>query len=369
MKNKIFKLILLLALALILTLSFVSCGSGEKIADDDSGSWEGIVWEYKKDGQTLTLSGTGAMKNAESADSVGWAAIRTSVKTVTVSDTISSIGDYAFYGMTALESVKLSSNTQSIGNYAFSFCSSLTSVSIPEGVTSIGVSAFEGCRALKSVKLPTTVTSMGERTFAFCRTLETVIIPSAPETGIGSWCFKECEKLTTLATLPEMTFADDALEDAAISADKIKKIQTLNSTVINVFYEDADGNTIKDPRAPESKSLGDSYSVVAAAIEGYTVYGNESYTGTVLGEEELNFTFTYKKNEEIVTEKPDETAPNTNEGDKNEGANLGTVIALCIFGVVIVGVCIAAFLLIRSDKKQNKNSTTVRKNSTDRKKK
>lgn len=369
MKNKIFKLILLLALALALTISFASCGSGEKIADDVSGTWEGIAWEYKKDGQTLTLSGTGAMKNADSADSIGWAAVRTSVKSLTVSDTISSIGDYAFYGMTALESVKLSSNTQSIGNYAFSFCSSLTSVSIPEGVTSVGVSAFEGCRALKSVKLPTTVTSLGERTFAFCRTLETVIIPCKPESGIGSWCFKECEKLSTLATVADVTFAADALEDAAIGADKVKNIQTLSQTVINVYYKDADGNTVKEPRAPESKALGDSYSVVAAAIDGYTVYGNESYTGIALGEETLDFTFTYKKNEEVSTEAPKETAPDTDGEEKSEGVGLGTVIALCIFGVVIVGVCIAAVLLIRSDKKQNKNSTTVRKNGTDKKNK
>ncbi len=369
MKNKIFKLILLLALALTLTVSFASCGSGEKIADDASGSWEGIAWEYKKDGQTLTLNGTGVMKNADSADSIGWAAIRTSVKTVTVSDTISSIGDYAFYGMTALESVKLSSNTQSIGNYAFSFCSSLASVSIPEGVTSIGISAFEGCRALKSVKLPTTVTALGERTFAFCRTLETVIIPCKPETGIGSWCFKECEKLSTLATLPEVIFAEDALEDAAISADKVKVIKTLEPTVINVYYVDDAGNTVKEPRTPETKSLGDSYSVVAAAIDGYTVYGSESYTGTVLGEEKLDFTFTYKKNEEIATDPPEETTPATDEGEKSEGAGLGTVIALCIFGVVIIGVCVAAFLLMRADRKQNKNSSTVRKNTTGKKKK
>ena len=64
---------------------------------------------------------------------------------------MTSIGDYAFYGCTALTSVTIPSSVTSIGKYAFSRCTALTSVTIPNSVTSIGEGAFYGCTALTEV--------------------------------------------------------------------------------------------------------------------------------------------------------------------------------------------------------------------------
>ena len=50
-----------------------------------------------------------------------------------------------------IKSLSISEGTTSIGNYAFSNCSSLISVTVPESVTSIGDYAFEGCSALYSI--------------------------------------------------------------------------------------------------------------------------------------------------------------------------------------------------------------------------
>ncbi|MBQ4143359.1 MAG: leucine-rich repeat domain-containing protein, partial [Thermoguttaceae bacterium] len=49
------------------------------------------------------------------------------------------------WGCTSLTSVTIPNSVTSIGNYAFFLCKSLTSVTIPESVTSIGNSAFIGC--------------------------------------------------------------------------------------------------------------------------------------------------------------------------------------------------------------------------------
>ena len=55
-----------------------------------------------------------------------------------------------------------------IWNYAFRDCSSLTSVTIPDSVNSIGGAAFEGCTGLYSVTIPDRVTSIGVLTFVNC---------------------------------------------------------------------------------------------------------------------------------------------------------------------------------------------------------
>ena len=61
------------------------------------------------------------------------------------------INKYAFNGNTALTSVTISDSVTSIGRYAFYNCTGLTSVTIPDSVTSIGEYAFRDCNKLTSV--------------------------------------------------------------------------------------------------------------------------------------------------------------------------------------------------------------------------
>ena len=64
--------------------------------------------------------------------------------------------------------VTISNSVTSIGSYAFDGCSSLTSVVIPNSVTSIGSGAFDGCSSLTSVVIPNSVTSIGSGAFYGC---------------------------------------------------------------------------------------------------------------------------------------------------------------------------------------------------------
>ena len=364
MKNKLLKLISLITLAAILILCLASCGASASVAGDASGTWNGIAWEYVKDGQTLTLRGTGAMTNAESADTVGWASIRASVKKISISSDISTIGDYAFYGMSQLESVTLPDSIIYIGKCAFAFCKTLEGVNIPAGVATVGESAFEGCSSLKSIKLPTGLTALGERAFAFCHSLETALLPCQIET-IGSWAFKDCKKLTSLTVLSGYgAIASDALEGAGIKADAVKTVENPDATTtVIVHYKDADGNSLKDSKTTQ-KNIGESFSEVAPTIEGYNVSGDKSFTGTADGQATVEHTFKYVK-AEAATDAPEETPDETDApAKKDEGIGAGTIAALCIFGVVIIGICIGAFLLIRSDKKQRQNGSTVRKSNS-----
>ncbi|GMO60249.1 MAG: hypothetical protein Ta2A_06370 [Treponemataceae bacterium] len=77
----------------------------------------------------------------------------------------------------------------SIGDRAFFGCSSLTSVTIPDSVESIGRSAFYGCSSLTSVTIPSSVTSIAYSAFAYCSNLTSVTMrPLSPPT-LGSDAF------------------------------------------------------------------------------------------------------------------------------------------------------------------------------------
>ena len=102
----------------------------------------------------------------------------------TIPNSVTEIGNWAFFGRSSLTSVTIPDGVTTIGDYAFVNCSSLTSVTIPDGVTTIGSSAFEYCRSLTSVTIPGSVTTIGRSAFSDCRSLTSVYCKRAtPPTG------------------------------------------------------------------------------------------------------------------------------------------------------------------------------------------
>ena len=80
---------------------------------------------------------------------------------------------------------------KSIEYNTFHGCSGLTSVTIPNSVTSIGQSAFSGCNGLTSVTIPNSVTSIGDYAFSECSGLTSVTIPNSV-ISIGNEAFAKC---------------------------------------------------------------------------------------------------------------------------------------------------------------------------------
>ena len=92
---------------------------------------------------------------------------------------VSSIGNYAFYGCAGLTSVAMPDSVISIGEGAFLNCNGLTSVTISNSVTSIGNSAFSHCSGLTSITIPNSVVSIGDAAFTCCIGLTSVTIPNS----------------------------------------------------------------------------------------------------------------------------------------------------------------------------------------------
>ena len=119
---------------------------------------------------------------------------------ITIPNSVTSIGDHAFNNCCNLTSITIPSNITSIGKEAFRDCRGLTSITIPTSVTSIGGSAFSNCTGLTSITIPTSVTSIGDHAFSDCTGLTSITIPNSV-TSIGGGAFSGCTGLTSI-TIP-----------------------------------------------------------------------------------------------------------------------------------------------------------------------
>ena len=128
----------------------------------------------------------------------GWEYLScSSLTSVTIPNSITSIGELAFGSCSSLTSVTIPNSVTSIGFCAFWSCSSLTSITIPNSVTSIGEGAFLECSSLTSVTIGNGVTSIYANTFALCSNLTSITIGNSV-TSIEGAAFLGCSSLTTL---------------------------------------------------------------------------------------------------------------------------------------------------------------------------
>lgn len=112
------------------------------------------------------------------------------------------VGDYMFYGMTALTKVTLPKDVWSIGTWSNDnpWNAEKTKVKGSPRVTSYNYAsaAFGRCVNLQEVVLPAGVLWIGMRTFDYCTKLTTVNLPEGLE-GIGGYAFSECQALESIA--------------------------------------------------------------------------------------------------------------------------------------------------------------------------
>ena len=195
------KRILSMMLALSMMVSFMPI-----IASAATSGTCGDNLTWKLDNGTLTISGTGEMKNYSGNlnQSAPWHSNIKSIKSVVIEKGVTNIGDYAFSWCNSLTSITIPNSVISIGRDAFDNCSSLTSITIPNSITSIGYGAFEACSGLTSVTIPNSLTSISDSVFSRCDSLTSITIPNSI-TSIGSCTFSSCSSLTNITILNSVT--------------------------------------------------------------------------------------------------------------------------------------------------------------------
>ena len=197
-----------------------------------------------------------------------------SLTSVTIPNSVTSIGDYVFYGCTSLTSVTIPNSVKWIGESAFEGCKSLTSVTIPNSVTSIGEGAFYKCSAITSVTIPNSVTTIGDLAFfacssltsisipnsvtsidgfAYCSSLTSVTIPNSV-TSIGDFAFAYCSSLTSV-TIPDSVI--DIGQEAFLGCKSLTSVIIPNSVTSIGDYAFAYCSSLASVNIPNSvKEIG-----------------------------------------------------------------------------------------------------------------
>ncbi|MDR0920018.1 MAG: leucine-rich repeat protein, partial [Oscillospiraceae bacterium] len=193
-------------------------------------------------------------------------------KSYTIPETVVRIGACAFYRGWNLEEIILPSNLYSIDPYAFAFCSSITNIDFPDTVVEIFDYAFVSCKRLGNVTLPPNIIAIYEGTFARCTSFTKITIPSnILEVGYGA--YMECSNVR------ELNIADDnqlqnVLEYSFSGMPNLKEIRLMGNTKVNenafgvIFNSSYEPTFLKDLRiiCQEGSSI-DSY----AQTNGITV--------------------------------------------------------------------------------------------------
>ena len=192
---------------------------------------DNLEWTFDPDTGNLSITGFGDMYHYSNGDTP-WAMHSENIRSVTVADGVTNVGEAAFRFCSGLTQVNLPDTITEIAYGAFADCGSLEEFHVPGNVISISYNAFTNCTGLKEVRIPESVAAIGSEAFKNCSSLREVSLPSGV-TEIAYATFADCSGLRSVQ-IPE------GVTEIAYSAfDDCSGLQevTLPAGVTEVAYD------------------------------------------------------------------------------------------------------------------------------------
>ncbi len=171
-----------------------------------------IVIPETFEGATVTKIGNNAFRN-ETRDFLK----------IVLPDTITHIGDYAFYDNWA--EINVPASLQYVGTNAFYNCYHLTTTELPNTLTTIGSGAFYNCDSIENLNFSDSLESIGSWAFEECDGIKEVTFPDSID-YIGSAAFRECLGLQSV-TIPDMS--NGLIDGSAFNGCKSLKTVTIGN--------------------------------------------------------------------------------------------------------------------------------------------
>lgn len=226
-----------------------------------------------------------------------------SITSITMPNSIITIGQEAFSGCTSLPSITIPNSVTTIGKAAFAYCTSFTSIDIPSSVTSIGDGAFSDCENLIFINIPNSVGSIGGYAFRYCTSLPSITIPNSI-TSIGLMTFLGCTSLTeiTCNTIIPPSLGENVFDLVPTGITLYVPAESVDAYKAANIWKDFNVLAILEVNAGEDQTIcsGVSTSLTATGATSY-VWSTGDSTATINVSPSINTTYSVTGTEGSTT--------------------------------------------------------------------
>lgn len=205
------------------------------------------------------------------------------ITSVITCSTLSSIGDWAFI-WAGISTISLPETLNSIGTYTFYKASLSGTVALPDSLTQLGASAFSGCKEVEAIQIGSGLTDIPPNAFAGCTNLKTITVNNRRE----DVTIPKIDGVTVTYTIPSLEATDDKVSNAECALSLQEAVDQANGPVTIEIEKNICLN------APVTIAKGKQVEITANANENYNLFGNkdENLTNLFVVEEDGELSLT-----------------------------------------------------------------------------
>lgn len=191
------------------------------------------------------------------------------ITSVITCPTLRSIGDWAFI-WADISTISLPETLKSIGTYTFYKASLSGTVALPDSLTQLGASAFSGCEKVEAIQIGSGLTDIPKDAFDGCKPKTITVNNRREDVHIP-----EIDGVTVTYTILSLTADNDKVSNAEGALSLQEAVDQANGTPVTIE---------KDIRLDEPVRIaaGQRVEITANANENYNLFGNKDEKPTNL---------------------------------------------------------------------------------------
>lgn len=182
------------------------------------------------------------------------------ITSVITCPTLRSIGDWAFI-WADISTISLPETLKSIGTYTFYKASLSGTVALPDSLTQLGASAFSGCKEVNAIQIGSGLTDIPADAFDGC-TIKTITVNNRQE----DVHIPEIYRDRVTYTIPSLTADNDKISNAADALSLQQAVDQANGTPVTIE---------KDIRLDEPVTIAEGQRVEITAEANWNIFGNK----------------------------------------------------------------------------------------------
>ena len=183
------------------------------------------------------------------------------ITSVITCPTLRSIGDWAFI-WADISTISLPETLNSIGTYTFYKASLSGTVALPDSLTQLGASAFSGCEEVNAIQIGSGLKDIPANAFAGCTNLKTITVNNRRE----DVTIPKIDGVTVTYTIPSLEATDDKVSNAEGALSLQQAVDQANGTPVTIE---------KDIRLDEPVRIAAGQRVEITANTNCNIFGNK----------------------------------------------------------------------------------------------